>query len=230
MACTIFQGSYEILEMCGCVPKLIRWLHKWFLPAREPRLKGGEAFPVAGWLISKPNYSDITSPLTDLTKKGVLHLVQWNEPCEQAFWQVKVVLCVGPLMHSPDFFLHFVMILTCVVLPPSTYLCLFVLSMPPIFHEREREREEECKSDWQSLQNICTRAHTHARTQAKKRELEPNRAKVTRVCFLLSIWKCTEKRGLNKCDIGAQLIFCLSFESSSHTPGFYSNIAIKSIL
>lgn len=56
-----------------------------------------------------PNYSDVTSPLTDLTKKGAPDPVQWTEQCQQAFTQIKAELCGGPLLHSPDFSLPFVL-------------------------------------------------------------------------------------------------------------------------
>ncbi|XP_067248999.1 NACHT, LRR and PYD domains-containing protein 3-like isoform X2 [Chanodichthys erythropterus] len=56
-----------------------------------------------------PNYSDLTSPLTDLTKKDAPDTVQWTELCQQAFTQVKAALCGGPLLHSPDFSLPFLL-------------------------------------------------------------------------------------------------------------------------
>ncbi|XP_051724240.1 uncharacterized protein LOC127498671 isoform X1 [Ctenopharyngodon idella] len=56
-----------------------------------------------------PNYSDLTSPLTDLTKKEAPDTVQWTELCQQAFTQVKAALCGGPLLHSPDFSLPFLL-------------------------------------------------------------------------------------------------------------------------
>ncbi len=56
-----------------------------------------------------PNYLDLSSPLTDLTKKEVTDPVQWTELCQQAFTQVKAALCGGPLLHSPDFFLPFLL-------------------------------------------------------------------------------------------------------------------------
>lgn len=56
-----------------------------------------------------PNYSEVTSTLTDLTRMGAPDLVQWTTPCQQAFIQVKAELCGGPLLHSPDFTLHFVL-------------------------------------------------------------------------------------------------------------------------
>ncbi len=56
-----------------------------------------------------PNYSDLTSPLTDLTKKEAPDPVQWTELCQQAFTQVKAALCGRPLLHSPDFSLPFLL-------------------------------------------------------------------------------------------------------------------------
>ncbi len=47
-----------------------------------------------------PNYLDLSSPLTDLTKKEVFTFL---------FTQVKAALCGGPLLHSPDFFLPFLL-------------------------------------------------------------------------------------------------------------------------
>ncbi len=49
-----------------------------------------------------PDYSELTSPLTDLTKKEVPDTVPWTERCQQVFTQVKAALCGGPLLHSPD--------------------------------------------------------------------------------------------------------------------------------
>ncbi len=56
-----------------------------------------------------PDYSELTSPLTDLTKKEVPDTVQWTERCQQVFTQVKAALCGGPLLHSPDFSLPFLL-------------------------------------------------------------------------------------------------------------------------
>ncbi len=56
-----------------------------------------------------PNFSDLTSPLTDLTKKEVPDLVQWTELCQQAITKVKAALCGGPLLHSSNFDLPFLL-------------------------------------------------------------------------------------------------------------------------
>lgn len=48
-----------------------------------------------------PNYSGVCRRLlTELTKKGVPDPVQWTEPRQQAFTQVKVATCGGPHLHS----------------------------------------------------------------------------------------------------------------------------------
>ncbi len=56
-----------------------------------------------------PDYSELTSPLTDLTKKEVPDTVPWTERCQQVFTQVKAALCGGLLLHSPDFSLPFLL-------------------------------------------------------------------------------------------------------------------------
>ncbi len=56
-----------------------------------------------------PDYSELTSPLTDLTKKEVPDTVPWTERCQQVFTQVKAALCGGPLLNSPDFSLPFLL-------------------------------------------------------------------------------------------------------------------------
>ncbi len=56
-----------------------------------------------------PNYSELTSPLTDLTKKEAPDPVQWMELCQQALTKVKAALCGGPLLHSPNFDLPFLL-------------------------------------------------------------------------------------------------------------------------
>ncbi len=56
-----------------------------------------------------PNFSDLTSPLTDLTKKEAPDPFQWTELCQQALTKVKAALCSGPLLHSPNFDLPFLL-------------------------------------------------------------------------------------------------------------------------
>ncbi len=43
------------------------------------------------------------------SKKEVLDTVPWTERCQQVFTQVKAALCGGPLLHSPDFSLPFLL-------------------------------------------------------------------------------------------------------------------------
>ncbi len=102
-----------------------------------------------------PNYSDITSPLTDLIKKGAPDLVQWTEQCQRAFTQIKAALCGGPLLHSPGFSLPFVLQtdasdqglgaeLSQVVERPMLYICL-KLSM-----RERRNTAQSRKNVWPS--------------------------------------------------------------------------------
>lgn len=47
-----------------------------------------------------PGFMDLTSPLTDLTRKGAPDLVQWTEQFQAAFVQVKWALCGEPLLFT----------------------------------------------------------------------------------------------------------------------------------
>ncbi|KAI2658614.1 putative mitochondrial protein [Labeo rohita] len=57
-----------------------------------------------------PNYSDLTSPLTDLTKKEVPDPVQWTELCQQVFNLVKAALCAEQMQrlveHASNVYQH----------------------------------------------------------------------------------------------------------------------------
>ncbi|CAM4623943.1 unnamed protein product [Caretta caretta] len=50
-----------------------------------------------------PQYSQITAPLTDLTKKKQPNAIQWTEECQKAFNQLKVTLMSDPVLRAPDF-------------------------------------------------------------------------------------------------------------------------------
>ena len=50
-----------------------------------------------------PNYASSAAPLTDLTKKSAPMQVQWNDQCNQAFEDLKNLLCFLPVLQSPDF-------------------------------------------------------------------------------------------------------------------------------
>ena len=49
-----------------------------------------------------PNFAEIATPLSDLTKKLMPNTVVWNEKTEQAFVQLKKLLTSKPILHSPD--------------------------------------------------------------------------------------------------------------------------------
>ncbi|XP_059210478.1 uncharacterized protein LOC131989303 [Centropristis striata] len=56
-----------------------------------------------------PNFAELTSPLTDLTRKGASDPVQWTERCQVSLERVKQTLCGEPLLHTPNFSLPFVL-------------------------------------------------------------------------------------------------------------------------
>jgi len=47
-----------------------------------------------------PAFSELTSPLTDLNRKGASDPVQWTERCQLAFERVKKALCGKPLLYT----------------------------------------------------------------------------------------------------------------------------------
>lgn len=50
-----------------------------------------------------PDYAAIAAPLSDLTRKSAPNNVCWNEKCEQAFNQLKKLLCTSLVLRNPDF-------------------------------------------------------------------------------------------------------------------------------
>ena len=48
-----------------------------------------------------PNFAELTSPLTDLTRNGASDPVQWTEQCQGSLERVKQALCGEPLLHTP---------------------------------------------------------------------------------------------------------------------------------
>jgi len=63
----------------------------------------------AGYYRRIAAFGELTSPLTDLTRKGASDPVQWTEQCQVAFEEVKKALCGEPLLFTPNFELPFVL-------------------------------------------------------------------------------------------------------------------------
>ncbi|XP_072182290.1 uncharacterized protein [Diadema setosum] len=55
-----------------------------------------------------PEYSEIASPLTDLTRKSEPKLVRWNPKCEAAFQTLKSSLTSAPVLRSPNYSAPFI--------------------------------------------------------------------------------------------------------------------------
>lgn len=56
-----------------------------------------------------PDFSTISAPLTDLTKKLAPDPVLWTTECSKAFKKLKQLLCSQPVLHAPDYKLPFVL-------------------------------------------------------------------------------------------------------------------------
>ena len=54
-----------------------------------------------------PNFADLASPLTDLTRKRAPDTVQWSEPCQVSFDAIKTALCGEAVLCAPNFALPF---------------------------------------------------------------------------------------------------------------------------
>jgi len=83
----------------------------------EPKLRAVEAFPIpqtkkqvrtflglTGYYRKFiRNYSSISAPLTELTKKCAPNRIEWTSSCNKAFLMLKQQLCCSPVLRSPDF-------------------------------------------------------------------------------------------------------------------------------
>ena len=55
------------------------------------------------------NYSELATPLTDFTKKGMPESVKWSPEANDAFEMLKTLLCKEPVLHLPNLDLPFVL-------------------------------------------------------------------------------------------------------------------------
>ena len=56
-----------------------------------------------------PQFSDISVPLTDLTKKNVPNKVKWSDTTQKAFDKLKDCICSDLVLRSPDFTKKFIL-------------------------------------------------------------------------------------------------------------------------
>ena len=63
---------------------------------------------MAGWYRRFiPDFSDIVSPLTDLTKKSNTKFM-WSDLAEQALEKIKTILTTEPILSCPDYTKSFI--------------------------------------------------------------------------------------------------------------------------
>ncbi|XP_078250152.1 uncharacterized protein LOC144589428 [Pogona vitticeps] len=55
-----------------------------------------------------PRFSEIATPLTDLTRKKTDDCIPWTSDCEEAFWRLKEALINYPVLRAPDFDREFI--------------------------------------------------------------------------------------------------------------------------
>ena len=56
-----------------------------------------------------PHYAQIAAALTDLTRKEASNRVNWTPGCQQAFDELKRILCSSAVLRSPDFTRPFIL-------------------------------------------------------------------------------------------------------------------------
>ena len=56
-----------------------------------------------------PDGAIVAAPLTDLTRKSAPNIVQWSEACNNAFKELKDLLCGSSILSSPDFLKPFIL-------------------------------------------------------------------------------------------------------------------------
>ncbi|CAM4680946.1 unnamed protein product [Lepidochelys kempii] len=77
-------------------------MQKWPVPKSKKQVQS--FLGLAGYCRQfVPQYSQITAPVTDLTKKKQPNAVQWTEKCQKAFNKLKVTLMFDPVLRAPDF-------------------------------------------------------------------------------------------------------------------------------
>ncbi|CAM4685989.1 unnamed protein product, partial [Lepidochelys olivacea] len=77
-------------------------IQKWPVPKSKKQVQS--VLGLAGYYRRfVPQYSQIATPLTDLTKKKRSNAVQWTEECQKAFNQFKGTLMSDPVLRAPDF-------------------------------------------------------------------------------------------------------------------------------
>ncbi|CAM5166320.1 unnamed protein product [Natator depressus] len=77
-------------------------IQKWPVPKSKKQIQS--FLGLAGYYRRfVPQYSQITAPLADLTKKKQPNAIQWTEECQKAFNQLKVTLMSDSVLRAPDF-------------------------------------------------------------------------------------------------------------------------------
>jgi len=81
-------------------PSKIKAVQEWLTPKTPTEVRAFLGF-TGYYRYFVKNYSLIARPLLDLTKKAVEW--HWEEPQEQAFQELKMIMCQKPVLAQPDF-------------------------------------------------------------------------------------------------------------------------------
>ncbi|KAL5505537.1 hypothetical protein EMCRGX_G006985 [Ephydatia muelleri] len=102
----IHSATWE--EHLTQIQTVLQCLQSAGLTAKPQNIETSTVFPGHDWHYRKfiPDYANI---LTDLTKNAAPNQVVWTEKCEGSFQNLKSLLCVEPVLRSPDFTKEFLL-------------------------------------------------------------------------------------------------------------------------
>ena len=104
-----FLGHYVGKKTLGVNPELVKKILDAQIPTSKKQVRS--FLGLAGYYRSYiPNYSTISAPLSDLTKKGQRSKdIKWDECHDRAFLAIKRYLTNKPILHLPDMSQQFIL-------------------------------------------------------------------------------------------------------------------------
>ena len=81
---------------------------------KKKHLKHSNRFVTSYYQKFIPEYASVAAALTDLMKKAAPNQVLWNPECDRVFQQLKLLLCLSPVLRSSDFSTTFYLTNRCI--------------------------------------------------------------------------------------------------------------------
>ncbi|KAL8570938.1 hypothetical protein ACOMHN_023610 [Nucella lapillus] len=119
-----------------------------------------------------PNFAAITSPLSDLTKKGQPPVVQWTEAAEKALKTVKERLGTYPILKLPDMSKQFTLRTDASGVGLGAVLLQEYDVLKDWIHKKEKEKEKEKEEKNEKKKNEKNEEKKEKEEEKKKKEEE----------------------------------------------------------